>query len=116
MKSKMGVSLHPAAMMSTGSIDHRQKRHTRKQRPTINSLPLLKTGDHLNKWRRLFMPSLVKWAGSIEDPFSANRKMDETVINLWNSIYDDIPLNDENTVKVVINVVRLPWRLWTCDC
>src|SRR6266404_317539 len=105
----MGMTLDPVpiSQMSMNFIDLRCKwRGSRKQRPTINSLPLPYTGAYLNKWHRVFMPSLVKWAGSIDDPFGANGKMNDIIVDLWENIYPDIPLNDEK-LKVVIGVVSL---------
>ena len=100
--------------MSTGSLDPKRKRvGNPRQRATVSCLPMPQTRDYINKWRRLFTPSLVKWAGSLDDPFGANGKMNDAFDTLWKDIYHDIPLDDEK-MRDVVTVVGLLFLYSNC--
>ena len=51
------------------------------------------------------MPQLCAWAGSIDDPFSANKKMADEVDNLWERVFPEFPLQDADKPDVLA-VVR----------
>ena len=51
-------------------------------------------------WGKLFVPQLCAWAGSIDDPFGANSKLNDEIDVLWERVYPDIVL--ENADKPVV--------------
>ncbi|KAI9434180.1 hypothetical protein H4582DRAFT_809927 [Lactarius indigo] len=101
MYPQMGVSVKAVAMMSTGSRDPKQK-SVRRLRPTLMDLPLPRTGRYLQNWRKKFIPLLVSWAGSQEDPFSTNGRIDGAIESVWRCVYPDLAVDDEEMDIVVI--------------
>ena len=99
------VNLKSIAMMNPGSRDPRQK-NIRKARATLMDLPLPRTGRHLQIWRRNFVPLLIGWAGSQVDPFGTNCQIDGTVSSMWERVFPDIEITDED-MKIVVAVVCL---------
>ena len=51
------------------------------------------------------MPQLCAWAGSIGDPFCANKKMVNEIDVLWERVFPDVVLEDADK-PVVLKVVR----------
>lgn len=43
-------------------------------------------------WQKTYVPSLISWAGSLEDPFGTNFQMEDQVMELWMQIYPSLPL------------------------
>lgn len=105
---QMGVTLTwtPVAMMSTGSRPPQQMpKRSRRPRYTVADLPFPRGGKDAQTWRRLFVPSLLAWAGSQDDPFGTNSQMDTEIDTIWQHIYPAIALNDA-THEILQNVVR----------
>ncbi|KAF8494348.1 hypothetical protein F5888DRAFT_1908221 [Russula emetica] len=45
-------------------------------------------------WRRVFIPNLLAWAGSQDDPFGANAGVHSEVTGIWKHVFPSIPLKD----------------------
>ena len=96
-------------MMSSGCRppkDASKEKPIRKARHTLMDLPLPRGGRYLQIWRKKFVPLLISWAGSQEDPFGTNGLIEGTVSSLWKRVYPDIDLEDTDT-NIVVNVVWL---------
>ncbi|KAH8979761.1 hypothetical protein EDB92DRAFT_2118630 [Lactarius akahatsu] len=98
---QMGVTVRKVAMMSTGSRDPKQK-SARRLRPTLADLPLPRTGRYLQNWRKKFVPLLISWAGSQEDPFGTNGRIDGAIKSVWGRVYPDLVVDDEEMDIIVI--------------
>jgi hypothetical protein len=106
----MGMNLVPATSLlshtQVGNSDSEPSNRrgvTRKLNPTTHDLPL--PSEYIPSWGKLLLPQLYAWAGSIDDPFCANSKMDDEIDVLWERVFPDIVL--ENADKpVVLKVVR----------
>lgn len=73
-------------------------------------LPLPRTGRHLQNWRKKFVPRLISWAGSQEDPFGTNGRIDGAVKSVWKRVYPDIGIDDAD-MDIVIIVVCLYFEI-----
>lgn len=56
-------------------------------------------------WRKLFVPSLISWAGSQSDPFGTNSKVENVAAEIWKRVLPAISL-DQETREVLMGVVR----------
>jgi hypothetical protein len=104
----MGINLTPAhiaATVSTGVGNALPKpKCVRKQRYTTADLPFPRGGRHIQIWRKVFVPTLLAWAGSQEDPFGTNGQMGGEIEKIWKQIYPTITL-DETNYEALQNVV-----------
>ena len=103
----MGMKLVPAVSSShtqVGNSNPSKKRGTtRKLNPTTYDLPL--PSDYIPNWGKFLVPQLCAWAGSMDDPFSANKKMANEVVNLWERVFPEFPLQEADKPDVLA-VVR----------
>jgi hypothetical protein len=103
----MGMNLVPAVSSShtrVGNSNPNNKRGTtRKLNPTTHDLPL--PSEYLPNWGKILVPQLCAWAGSLDDPFCANKKMNNEIDVLWEHVFPDIILEDADK-PVVLKVVR----------
>jgi hypothetical protein len=60
-----------------------------------------------NTWRTQFVPSLLDWAGSCDDPFGTNSQMDDVVKSIWKKVFPHITLQEQGTI-IVLRVVGFP--------
>jgi hypothetical protein len=104
MGLKLSKALPVAASTSAGNGDVHSRR-ARKRRFTTADLPLPRGGQQLQMWRKHFIPSLISWAGSCEDPFGTNGHMDVAAPKIWKRIYPDAPLGDQDK-DILLSVVR----------
>ncbi|KAH9022142.1 hypothetical protein EDB84DRAFT_1441288 [Lactarius hengduanensis] len=101
---QMGVTVRKAAntaMVKTGSWDPKEK-SVRRPRPTLMDLPLPQTGRYHQNWRKKFVPLLISWAGSQEDPFGTNGQIDGAIESIWERVYPDLAVDDEEMDIIVI--------------
>jgi hypothetical protein len=75
-----------------------------KLRPKVSDLPLPRGPRGLVDWNECFVPALLSWAGSQEDPFGTNGQMDEEIGSIWLRIYTGRVLDNEElaTVRTVV--------------
>jgi hypothetical protein len=94
-------------MMSTGAASPSQPMPKPERRPryAVGDLPFPHGGRHNQVWRKAFMPCLLAWAGSQDDPFGANSQMDSEIELIWQRIYPAIELDNQN-FDILQNVVR----------
>jgi hypothetical protein len=85
------------------SNNNNNGRGTRKKF-AISDLPFTHWNVDSRKWRLIFVPSLLAWAGTQSDPFGTNSQMTDEVTALWERVYPAIALNDER-MSVVTSVV-----------
>lgn len=93
--------------------DEDQKR-ARKPRYSITDLPFPEDSSvYIIVWRKNYVPSLISWAGTLEDPFGTNCQMEDQVIKLWKEIFPNIHplLKASLNLSVVLTLVR---RLLLC--
>ena|SRR6267154_6215122 len=93
----------------TGDIIHVPRRrdkncHHRKQRYTVADLPFPRGGRYTQIWHKVFVPNLLAWAGSQDDPFGSNGQVHTEVTNIWKHVFPSIPLKDTD-MDILIYVV-----------
>ncbi|KAN0139619.1 hypothetical protein V8E53_002281 [Lactarius tabidus] len=88
----MGITLTPrvATMESTAACTIR----ARRPRYTVADLPFPPGGKHLQIWRKAYVPALLAWAGSQDDPFGSNGQMDDEIKAIWQRIYPALLLSN----------------------
>jgi hypothetical protein len=81
----------------------KNSRH-RKQRHTVADLPFPRGGKYTQIWRKVFVPNLLAWAGSQDDPFGVNARVSVEAAKIWKRIFPDIELRDvdENILTYVV--------------
>lgn len=90
----MGVILTPLVAGATESNAARSVR-ARKPRYTVADLPFpAGGGKHLQLWRKAYVPALLAWAGTQDDPFGANGQMNFEIKTIWQRVYSDVPLSN----------------------
>lgn len=103
----MGVNISQVSQPSTpmaksGNDSNNSNNHgTRKKKYAVSDLPFSKWSIDSRKWRTHFVPLLIAWAGTQEDPFGTNSQMANKVTALWQRIYPAIVLNDARTVIIL---------------
>jgi hypothetical protein len=118
----MGIELVPNASavpsmkdsggnQATGSSHKRAGQGVRRPRYTQADLPFPPSTEAIRSgrtlWRTHFVPSLLDWAGSCDDPFGTNSRMEGAVTTIWKRVYPHIVLGDES-MAVVLHVVCAP--------
>src|SRR6266851_8620717 len=92
----------------TGDIIHMPKRTpgtARKQRYKVSHLPL--PPGVSQSWKSIFIPPLLAWAGSQENPWGLSDFLRAEVVNIWGRVYPQYPLR-ETDIHIMVKVVRLP--------
>jgi hypothetical protein len=60
------------------------------------------------KWQKVFHPTLLSWASTWLDPYVTNTQLDETIVlEMWDMIYPDINLDEENRMDTGVKLVYL---------
>lgn len=65
-----------------------------KQRYTIADLPFPHGRKYTQYWRKIFVPNLLAWAESQDDPFGANAQVHMEAANIWKCVFPDIVLKE----------------------
>jgi hypothetical protein len=83
---------------------HDKNARQRKQRYTIADLPFPRGGKYNQVWRKVFIPKLLAWAGSQDDPFGANARVHVESANIWKQVFPNIVLKetDEDILTYVV--------------
>jgi len=100
----MGIKLIEAASKSGQNVTASSRRGGARTRAKVLDLPLPRGGQGSVDWNERFVPSLLSWAGSHEDPFGTNGQMDAEITSLWLQIYPGRKLGDgeQGTVRSVV--------------
>ncbi|KAH9023299.1 hypothetical protein EDB85DRAFT_2151262 [Lactarius pseudohatsudake] len=109
-----------AAMMSTGCTAPKaaalpDRKRPRKQRYLVVDLPFSRGSKDLQVWRKSFVPSLLAWAGTQQDPFGANCQMEREVVNLWERTFPSIALDQPSDREIVLSVCDSILNNWRSD-
>ena len=74
-----------------------------KQDYTISDLPLplADGGAYIEKWHKDFVPSLLTWAGAHEDPFRVRSELFTAVPHIWERVFCDVRLHNNDLVTLV---------------
>src|SRR6267142_77325 len=102
----MGVKLHNSSSSSLGDGDSTSGRPCHRVRYNTSHLPF-PNSSYYNKWRCHFVPTLLAWTGSQEDPFGANSQMarDSEITTIWTWVFPDLEELDGKTIPIVHSVV-----------
>ncbi|KAI0290098.1 hypothetical protein B0F90DRAFT_1825526 [Multifurca ochricompacta] len=109
--AQMGITLNNAAVGTEHDWQDANSRRSRR-RYSVADLPFPHGSTYMHTWRNIFIPSLLTWAGSIQDPFGANTHVEGTVREIWCLVYPDILLGPKEmqiTLGVVDNILN-NWR------
>ena len=98
------------------------RRPSKKMRYTQADLPFppVRIIECLYRWRTSFLPCLLSWAGTQEDPFGTNCRLagvsfSEEVVKIWERIYPDIPLDDSDDSMLIVLCVVCPLPCGTAN-
>jgi hypothetical protein len=77
----------------TGDIirEHKQDAGTRVR---LDDLPFGQGGGR--RWCQEYIPNLIAWAGSQDDPFAVNHSVHEEMIKIWERVFPACQLRDAN--------------------
>ena len=79
------------------------RRHKRYELSDLS----LRSEDHIKTWKTSFVPSLLVWAGTYEDPFKVNSELYAMVTNIWERTFPAIALHDDKLLALVKVVSRM---------
>ncbi|KAI0291178.1 hypothetical protein B0F90DRAFT_1671639 [Multifurca ochricompacta] len=108
---QMGIMLTNVAVGTEDNLQDANPKRPRR-RYLVTDLPFPHGSAHRRAWRKTFVPTLIMWAGSIEDPFGANNRVEGIIKDIWCLVYPDIPLGPKEmqiTLGVIDNVLN-NWR------
>ena len=99
----------------TGNIIRMPKRDKNschwKQWFAVADLPFPHGGSYIQTWCKTFIPNLLAWAGSRDDPFGANSQVHLEVTKIWEHVFPHIQLKETN-MDILIYVVCSIYQ-WT---
>ncbi|KAF8870452.1 hypothetical protein BD779DRAFT_1478893 [Infundibulicybe gibba] len=75
---------------------------TKKVKYMVSSLPFpggAEGSAYFKKYRKIFKPTLIAWASTLDDPFGANSLIEPTIRELWALIFPKINYLDPNDKK-----------------
>ena len=72
-----------------------------KQIYKVIELPFPEDSSYFDKWARIFMPSLLAWAGTHEDPFRLSGELYLVVPQIWKRVFPRISLNITESLTLV---------------
>ncbi|KAI9455129.1 hypothetical protein F5148DRAFT_1377533 [Russula earlei] len=76
-----------------------------------DDLPLQHGSVDNQTWRKVFIPLLLAWAGSLEDPFSVNSQIHSEAAKLWARVFSEqLSQEDLSTVMRVAENTLNNWR------
>jgi hypothetical protein len=110
LKASLVKVFEPAAVKLERSASGRS--HIKKEKYTVASLPFPRGSagnTSLQRWRRVFKPSLIEWAATFEDPFGTNAEMDTIVEALWSRLFPTLTtaVNEGEGRAVITQIVRI---------
>lgn len=91
----------------------KNSRH-QKQRYTVADLPFPRGGRFTQIWRKVFVPNLLAWAGSQDNPFGINGQVSVEAAEIWKRVFPDIMLRETDRdilTYVVRNYSLISFRL-----
>jgi hypothetical protein len=92
----------PAEASSSG-------RRVRKVKFTFSSLPFPRGPANMaytREWRKLFKPTLIHWAATLEDPFGTNSLMEGVIAEVWKTVFPSIANEvDGSNREAIVHVV-----------
>ena len=91
----------------TGDIIHMPKctpSATWKQCYKVSHLPLPPGASQ--SWKNTFIPPLLAWARSQENPWGLSDFLRAEVVHIWDRVYPQYPLREAD-IHIVVKVVRL---------
>lgn len=89
-------------------VPRRDKNSRRqKQRFAVADLPFPRGGSYIQTWRKTFIPNLLAWAGSQDDPFGTNGQVHLEVTKIWERVFPDIHLRDTDLDILIYVVCRI---------
>jgi len=85
----------------------------------VNDLPFPKPHvGYITKWQKVFCPTLLSWASTFSDLYVTNTLLEDMVVmEMWDMIYPNINLDEEehrDTAQKVVYLVCL--IMWYCVC
>jgi hypothetical protein len=110
--------ISPQASSSSSTVDSKRRTTKPSLRFTQADLPFPRDrdsggqcGDCILRWRTVFLPSLLSWAGAQDDPFGTNCRLTMSlsgfsteVADLWARVYPESRLDDDGR-RIVLCVV-----------
>ncbi|KAI9429509.1 hypothetical protein H4582DRAFT_2089056 [Lactarius indigo] len=92
------------------------RKRPRKQRYTVSDLLIPRNSRFIQIWRKIFVPSLIAWAGTQEDPFGTNCQMEGEIMNIWKRVFPSIALAQSTCeFEIVLNVCENVLNNWRSD-
>lgn len=89
----MGIQLNTTRSSWTGDII-RERKQDAGTRIRLDDLPFGQGGGR--RWRQEYIPSLIAWAGSQDDPFAINHSVREEMVKIWECVFPSCQLRDNN--------------------
>lgn len=83
--------VEPAPDPSSG-VSHGGHR-VKKEKYTLSSLPFPRgpaSISYTREWRKSFKPTLIHWAATLKDPFGTNSVMEDTITEVWKTVFPSI--------------------------
>jgi hypothetical protein len=105
----MGIKLKQvAAVMGAGHtpLPEGDRKRSSKKRYTVADLPFSGGSKDIHIWRKTFIPLLIAWAGTQEDPFGTNCQMEGEIMDAWKHAFPYIILDVARDYEILLNVVR----------
>ncbi|KAI0288460.1 hypothetical protein B0F90DRAFT_1827434 [Multifurca ochricompacta] len=89
--AQMGIMLTNVAVGMEDNLQDANPKHPRR-RYLVTDLPFPHGSAHRHAWQKTFVPTLIMWAGSVEDPFGANNCVEGIIKDIWCLVYpSDVP-------------------------
>lgn len=108
MAIKMAIKLEDVPVVKAEPGGRKQR--TKKEKYTNAHLPFpsKQFGQSMKNWRKVFKPSIIGWAGTVEDPFGTNSILSSPVKKVWNDIFPDLKdcFKDVDQRAAILGVVR----------
>ena len=107
----MGIRITQApstsgAMDSTGNEGNANTRGPRRVKYVLVDLPIPHNRVYTDKWHKQFVPNLLAWAGSLEDPFGTNGQLTcGEIVNLWNKVFPEVVLGHGSKDLAIVQSV-----------
>ena len=81
----------------------------KQNKAVVDDLPFPNPRTMYNsKWQKVFRPTLLSWASTFPDPYATNTVLDDKVVlNMWDKIYPDIDLDEEERRDTAVKLVYL---------
>jgi hypothetical protein len=114
----MGLRIRqvPSALMpmdANGTQGNVNTSSTCRAKYTLIDLPIPSDHTYTEKWCKQFVPNLLAWAGSLEDPFGMSGQLNSEIINLWEDVFPDIVLSHRSKDIVIVQSVVCAVE---CEC